>query len=104
MGILKTTECRLLSFITIKAPEKLKTGPLETPVQTLIDEKEASVQLHVWKTDFSISMPKTEIKKNEKVDGKDDRRWQRVMGQKHICFVYLSDQISTLGEWFNPWL
>lgn len=52
MGILKTPECRLPSFIIIKAPEQLKTGPRETQVQTLIDEKEASVQLNAWKTDF----------------------------------------------------
>lgn len=53
MGILKTPECRLPSFIIIKAPEKLKTGPREAPVQTLVDEKEASIQLVAWKTDFS---------------------------------------------------
>lgn len=52
MGILKTPQCRLPSFIIIKVPEKLKTGPRETQVQTLIDEKEASVQLDAWKTDF----------------------------------------------------
>lgn len=67
MGILKTPECRLPSFITIKAPEKLKTGPRETQVQTLIDEKEASVQLDVWKTDFFIAMPKTEMKGMERM-------------------------------------
>lgn len=54
MGILKTPECRLPSFIIIKAPEKLKAGPQETQVQTLADEKEASVQLDGWKTDFSV--------------------------------------------------
>lgn len=54
MGILKTPECRLPSFIMIKASEKLKTGPRETQVQTLTDEKEASFQLDACKTDFSM--------------------------------------------------
>lgn len=54
MGILKTPECRPPSFIIIKAPEKLKTDPWETQVQTLTDEKEAGVQLDAWKTDFSM--------------------------------------------------
>lgn len=67
MGILKTPECRLPSFITIKAPEKLKTDPRETQVQTLIDEKEASVQLDVWETDFFVAMPKTEMKEMERM-------------------------------------
>lgn len=52
MGILKTPQCRLPSFIIIKAPEKLKTGPRVAQVQTLVDEKGASVQLDAWKTDF----------------------------------------------------
>lgn len=61
MGI--TPECRSPSFIIIKAPEKLKTGPTETQVQTLVDEKEASVQLDGWKTDFSVPCQR---KRNEK--------------------------------------
>lgn len=54
MEILKTPQYQLPTFIIIKAPEKLKTGPWETQVQTLIDEKEASAQLDAWKTDFSM--------------------------------------------------
>lgn len=52
MGI--TPQCRLPSFIIIKAPKKLKTGPREIQAQTLIDEKEAAIQLDGWKTDFSM--------------------------------------------------
>lgn len=79
MGI--TPECRLPSFIIITAPKKSKTGPNETQVQTFVDEKEASVQLDGWKTDFS--MPYQEYRKEEKrkLHGKNDKRYQNFVAQ-----------------------
>lgn len=73
MGILKTLEDQLPSFIIIKAPEKLKAGPRETQFQTRADETEAGVQLDAWETDFSVPCQRWRNKRRmrERV-GKDD--------------------------------